>query len=85
MANKVYRFKRLAFTHKKLRVKAWCKPVFLIRKVSDLTCEGCFFDKQANDKVPDVSLCDLMCKDKQGLPECMSANAKKQYIFIRKK
>jgi hypothetical protein len=85
MANKVYRFKRLALSHKKLRIKAWCKPVYLIRKVKNLTCEGCFFDRKVNDKVPDLTLCDLMSKDRQGLPGCVSMNGKQQYIFVRTK
>lgn len=84
MANRIYRYKRLATTHEGKRIKAWCKPVFLIRKVGDITCEGCFFDRCI---VPGLRLCTLMNKNKknrQELPPCSSKSSNKSYIFVKK-
>jgi len=79
MANKVYRFKRTALIFNKKKIKAWNRPVQLIRKVGDLTCEGCFFDKGVEHT--DLSLCTVMHKQTTTLPPCQTN--KRSYIFIR--
>jgi hypothetical protein len=78
MANKQYRYKRLALTHNGKSIKAWSKPITLIRKVSNLTCEDCFFDKNT---IKGLSSCSIMSKDRQGLPPCASKMGRRSYIF----
>lgn len=85
MANKTYRYKRLATSYGKLKIKAWHRPILLIRKVGDLTCEGCFFDKSVSNKTPSLTLCSVMEADRQGLPSCNpNGPQKRQYIFVKK-
>ena len=82
MANKQYRYKRLALTHEGKRIKAWCKPITLIRKVANLTCEGCYFDKE---EFKGLDACTIMSKNRQGLPPCASKMGARNYIFNRVK
>jgi hypothetical protein len=75
MASKEYRYKQLSgFDSKGKRIRSWHRPILLIRKVGDLTCTGCYFDAHHT--------CDYQLKSKQ-LPSCVSANNKRQYIFIK--
>jgi hypothetical protein len=74
MASKEYRYKQLAGLINGEYKKSWHRPIKLIRKVGDLTCEGCYFDT--------MNSCEYQLKSKQ-LPSCVSANNKKQYIFVK--
>jgi hypothetical protein len=74
MSNIQYRYKQLAQHKGKLKVKAWHSPIRVIRKVSDMTCEGCFFDRTVNQ----INMCKAMIKSNQ-LPSCNTG--KRQYIF----
>lgn len=76
MANKIYRYKRMAYTKSNgTKVKSWHKPIFLIRKKGDLTCEGCYFSES--------NRCELMQRPPLQLPSCVSLNNKQQFIFVR--
>ena len=80
MASKEYRYKQTALLIGKLRVKAWHKPIKLIRKVGNLTCEDCFFHNiHKNQK---INRCAAQVESKQ-LPSCVSTNNKRHYIFIK--
>ena len=75
MASRIYKYKQLAHTNEQgMRVKAWHKPISLVRKVSDLTCEGCYFDNMNN--------CALMVKANK-LPSCAGSPGKRSYIFVK--
>jgi hypothetical protein len=67
MCNNIYRYKQLAVRINKRFIKAWSKPISLIRKKGDLTCEGCYFwNNQPNQT---INRCEIMLKSGQ-LPTC---------------
>jgi hypothetical protein len=75
MSNKLYRYKQLACTVGKKHIKSWTKPITVIRKRGNLTCEGCFFTNTQRNQLYDR--CALMLKSEQ-LPTCYP-----NFIFIR--
>lgn len=75
MAQKLYRYKQLSTNIDGKHYKSWHKPITLVRKVGNLTCEGCFFSTTP-------SKCSIMLRSKQ-LPPCYSSNYKRQYIFVK--
>jgi hypothetical protein len=65
MANKIFRYKKLAgINDKGKRIKSWHKPILLIRKKGKSDCSLCYFHN--ND-------CGYMYRSKQ-LPECIQGN-----------
>ena len=75
MASRIYKYKQLTHTNEQgKRVKAWHKPISLVRKVGDLTCEGCYFERMNN--------CALMVKANK-LPSCTGSTGKRSYIFVK--
>jgi hypothetical protein len=75
MSNKLYRYKQLSGKLNGKHIKSWPKPITVIRKRGDLTCEGCYFANTHHQQTTDR--CAYMLQSGQ-LPTCYP-----NYIFNR--